>query len=70
MERFAGERGVTYDLLRDQFAELADGIGAVAFPVTLFVTSDGTIVEQAGVLDADELNAKIDDLLVAEASLT
>jgi thiol-disulfide isomerase/thioredoxin len=70
MERFAGERGVTYDLYRDEFAELADGVGAVAFPVTLFVTSDGTIVEQAGVLDAEELDAKIDDLLVAEASLT
>ena len=70
MERFAGERGVTYVLYRDEFAELADGVGAVAFPVTLFVTSDGTIVEQAGVLDAEELDAKIDDLLVAEASLT
>jgi thiol-disulfide isomerase/thioredoxin len=70
MERFAAERGVEYELFRDRFAELADGVGAVAFPVTLFVTSDGTIVQQAGVLDADELNERIDELLVAEAALT
>ncbi len=70
MERFAGERGVTYDLYRDRFAELADGVGAVAFPVTLFVTSDGTIVEQTGVLDADALRQKVADLLVEEGKLT
>ena len=70
MERFAGERGVQYDLFRDDFAELADGVGAVAFPVTLFVTSDGTIVEQSGALDADELRAKIDQLLLEESKLT
>ena len=70
MERFAGERGVTYDLYRDRYAELADGVGAVAFPVTLFVTSDGTIVEQTGVLDADALRQKVADLLVEEGKLT
>jgi peroxiredoxin len=66
MERFAAERGVEYDLFRDKFAELADAIGATALPITLFVTSDGTIVEQTGVLDADELRAKIADLLAAD----
>jgi peroxiredoxin len=66
MERFAGERGVEYDLFRDEFAELADAIGATAMPVTLFVMSDGTIVEQTGVLDADGLRAKIADLLAAD----
>jgi peroxiredoxin len=66
MERFAGERGVEYDLFRDEFAELADAIGATAMPITLFVTSDGTIVEQTGALDADELRAEIADLLAAE----
>lgn len=69
MERFAGERGVSYDLYRDEFADLADGVSAVAFPVTLFVTSDGTIVDQTGVLDADELRAKIADLMVEEGGL-
>jgi peroxiredoxin len=66
MERFAGERGVDYDLFRDEFAELADAIGATAMPITLFVTSDGTIVEQTGPLDADELRAEIADLLVVD----
>jgi peroxiredoxin len=66
MERFAAERGVEYDLFRDEFAELADAIGATAMPITLFVTSDGTIVEQTGALDADELRAEIADLLAAD----
>lgn len=68
MERFAGERGVTYDLFRDDLAEFTDGIGATNFPVTIFVTSDGTIVEQAGVLDADELRAKVNNLRDLEAA--
>lgn len=66
MERFASERGVEYDLYRDEQAELVDGIGATAFPVTLFVTSDGTIVEQTGALDADELRTKIGNLLAVD----
>lgn len=70
MERFAGDRGVAYDLYRDQFAELADGVSAVAFPVTLFVTSDGTIVDQTGAIDAAELRTKIADLMVAEGNLS
>ena len=68
MERFAGERGVEYDLFRDEFAELADAIGATAMPITLFVTSDGTIVEQTGPLDADELRAEIADLLAVDGA--
>jgi peroxiredoxin len=69
MERFAAERGVEYELLRDRYAELVDGIGAVAFPITLFVTSDGTIVEQTGPIDADELRAHVAELRVAESAL-
>jgi len=68
MERFAGERGVEYELLRDNYAELADGIGAVAFPVTLFVDSDGMIVEQTGPLDEGELRSKVAALEAHEAS--
>jgi len=67
MERFAGDRGVQYELYRDYYAELTDAIGAVSFPLTLFVASDGTIVEQTGVLDAEQLRTKIDELLAAEA---
>ena len=70
MERFAGERGVEYDLFRDEFADLADAIGATAMPVTLFVTSDGTIVEQTGPLDADELRGRVADLLAADQGST
>ena len=68
MERFAGERGVEYELYRDEFAELTNGIGAAAFPVTIFVTSDGVIVEQTGVLEADDLRTKIADLQTLEAN--
>jgi thiol-disulfide isomerase/thioredoxin len=68
MERFAGERGVTYELYRDDLAEFTDGIGATNFPITIFVTSGGQIVDQAGVLDADQLRQKIDELQALEAS--
>jgi peroxiredoxin len=67
MERFAGERGVTYELFRDDLAELTDGIEASNFPVTIFVTSDGTIVDQTGVIDLDGLRDKIANLQTQEA---
>ncbi|MEM9513211.1 MAG: TlpA disulfide reductase family protein [Actinomycetota bacterium] len=69
MERFAGERGVTYEQLRDPLAELTDAIGAVAFPITLFVTSDGTIIEQTGVLDADQLRDRVAELQTVDAQI-
>ena len=68
MERFAGERGVQYELYRDEFAELTNGIGAAAFPVTVFVTSDGVIIKQTGVLDADALRDEVDNLRAVEAT--
>lgn len=68
MERFAGERGVQYELYRDEYAELTDGIGAAAFPVTIFVSSDGVIVEQTGALDADELRANVAELQSLESA--
>ncbi len=63
MERFAGERGVEYELYRDDVVEFQVALGLAAFPVTIFVTPDGTIVEQTGVLDADGLREKVDELL-------
>lgn len=66
MERFAAERGVEYELYLDFFAELVQGAGVAAFPHTLFVTSDGVIVEQAGVLDADGLREKVANLQAKE----
>jgi hypothetical protein len=68
MDRFAGERGVQYELYRDEYAEFTDGIGATAFPVTIFVDSDGVIVDQTGALDAEELRRKVDELLALEAA--
>ena len=37
MDRFAADRGVDYELLRDPDSVLADQVGAVTYPVTLFV---------------------------------
>ncbi|MDQ3470371.1 MAG: TlpA family protein disulfide reductase [Actinomycetota bacterium] len=59
MQRFAAERGVDYELLRDPDFEFTDALGVVAFPATLFVDPDGTIVGQDGVLDEAELRHHI-----------
>jgi peroxiredoxin len=67
MERFAADRGVTYELFRDDFAELVNAIRLVNTPTTLFVTPSGAIIQQSGVLDADELRAEIEQLLEASA---
>ena len=67
MERFAGERGVEYELLRDEAVELQTALGVTFFPYTVFVTSSGEIVDQTGVLDADGLREKVDTLLEREA---
>lgn len=67
MERFAADRGVTYELYRDDFGDLVDAIRLVNTPTTLFVTPDGGIIEQTGVLDADELRSEIERLLEASA---
>jgi peroxiredoxin len=59
MSRFAADRGVTYELLRDPDFALADELGVVAYPVTLFVDADGRIVERTGPIDDAELRARI-----------
>jgi peroxiredoxin len=63
MERFAGERGVEYELLGTSFEDVLAEFDIAFFPYTLFVAADGTIVEQTGVLDADGLRSKVDNLL-------
>ncbi len=62
MLRFAEARGVEYELLRDPERTFTNEIGVVAFPVTLFVDTDGRIVRQTGQIDADELRAAIAEL--------
>lgn len=63
-EAFARERGVTYELLFDGNGEFITAAGVAAFPVTLFVAADGTVVEQTGVLDEARLSTLIEDTLL------
>jgi peroxiredoxin len=67
MERFAADLGVTYELYRDDFGDFVDAIRLVNTPTTLFVTPEGEIIEQTGVLDADELRSEVEQLLEASA---
>lgn len=62
MERFAADRGVAYELLRDPDAAFVDAVGVVNYPVTLFVDADGVIVAETGELDADGLREQIERL--------
>jgi peroxiredoxin len=62
MTRFADERGVTYDRLRDPERSFVNVIELVAYPVTLFVDAEGRILRQTGELNGDELRVAIDEL--------
>lgn len=62
-EQFARERGVQYELLRDEADRYGSTIGIATAPFTLFVAADGTIMRQTGVLDEDELRAIVEELL-------
>jgi peroxiredoxin len=59
MERFAGDRGVRYELLRDPDFAFNDELRIVAYPVTLFVDGEGRIVARTGPIDDDELRRHI-----------
>lgn len=61
MLRFAGERGVEYDLWRDPDHAFVNTLGIVSYPTTLFVDADGRVVDQAGVLAGGELESRIED---------
>lgn len=61
-EKFARDKGVQYELLYDANGEFITSVGIAAFPVTLFVNADGTIVRQTGQLD----EAKIAELIESE----
>ena len=63
-EKFARDRGVQYELLYDTNLEFTNDVGIAAFPVTLFVNADGTIVRQTGLLDEAKIAQYIEsDLL-------
>lgn len=63
-EAFARDRGVGYELFYDGDGEFITAAGVATFPVTLFVTADGTVVEQTGVLDAARLGELIESRLL------
>lgn len=63
MVAFASERGVGYELYRDEVSELQMELGITAFPATVLVDAEGHVVETLGVLDADELRSEITALL-------
>lgn len=63
MEEFAANRGVGYELLLDPEFAVADELGVLQFPVTLFVSADGKIVVQTGALSEDELRDHVAELL-------
>lgn len=62
MVDFAAERGVQYELWRDTERNFGVEIGAVLYPVTLYVNADGRVIAQTGETTADELRAKIAEL--------
>jgi len=59
MTKFAAERGVRYELLRDPDESLGQALGVVAYPVTLLVAADGTILDATGPMSGDVLRARI-----------
>jgi peroxiredoxin len=59
MREFARERDVGYELWRDPTFDFVDEMRLAGFPATFLVDTDGTIVEQHGVLDEAELRAII-----------
>lgn len=63
MERFASERGVTYEQWRDPDNAFIDAIATTAFPRTLFIDATGMVVADTGVLTAEELRTLIEALL-------
>ena len=58
-EAFARDKGVQYELLYDTDGKLSSEIGVAAWPQTLFINAEGTIVEQTGELTADKLEELI-----------
>jgi thiol-disulfide isomerase/thioredoxin len=63
-ESFARDKGIQYELLYDGDGEFISEVGIAAFPVTLFVAADGTIVQQTGQLDEAKLTSIIESELL------
>lgn len=66
--RWADELGVTFPLYTDREGELLTGVGVGTMPTTLFVSSDGIIVDtHAGEISADDLRAALSKNFGVEA---
>lgn len=66
MIEFAADLGVSYELFRDPDGRFTVANGIAAFPTTLFVDTEGQVVEQiAGELSADELQEALTRLVQA-----
>jgi thiol-disulfide isomerase/thioredoxin len=63
-DAFARDKGVQYELLYDANGALATAVGVAAWPQTLFIDANGTIVEQTGVLTGDTLEELIRNKLL------
>jgi thiol-disulfide isomerase/thioredoxin len=63
-ENFARDKGVQYELFYDKTGDFINEMGISAFPVTLIVTADGTIVQQTGQLDEAKLTKLIQENLL------
>lgn len=63
-ESFARDKGVQYELLYDTNGDFVNDVGIAAFPVTLFVDANGTIVRQSGQLDEATLTEHIQNELL------
>jgi peroxiredoxin len=63
-ESFARDKGVQYELLYDPDGELTSEVGVAAFPQTLFINAQGTILDQTGELTAERLEELIRTLLL------
>jgi peroxiredoxin len=64
MLAFAEPRGVEYPLLRDPDQRFVAEVPIVAYPTTLFVSPDGVVVRQTNAIEADQLRAAIDELIL------
>jgi thiol-disulfide isomerase/thioredoxin len=61
--QFAKDRGVDYELFYDGEGRFATAAGLSTQPVTLFVSADGTIVEQTGQIDLAGIERGVQGLL-------
>jgi thiol-disulfide isomerase/thioredoxin len=59
-QKFAAQRGITYDLLFDPDDTFAPQVGVAVMPTTLLVSADGVVVKTlSGTVSADALTAAI-----------